>query len=220
MSGFIDLTGRIFGRLTVLSCAKRGGKAPLRWNCLCSCGAETLAQGGALKNGHTRSCGCLSSETAVKTHTTHGAAPSGARTKTYKVWTGMKYRCDNPNEPAWKDYGGRGIAVCERWYDFANFLADMGEKPEGWSIERTDNDGGYSPGNCVWADQRTQVRNRRNTLYITVRGERMPMIAACEQYGIKPHTVLVRRRRAGLSTTEAFFDVLDRKLHPNIPKPR
>ena len=212
MPAFIDMTGRVFGRWTVLSCVKRGGRTALRWRCRCSCGTEALVQGNHLRNGHSQSCGCFSVDMAIATHTTHGSAKKGARTKTYKAWTAMRYRCTDPEHPSWENYGGRGITVCERWLDFANFLADMGEKPGRKSLERVDNDGGYSPSNCIWADQSAQMRNTRATRYVTICGIRRAMRSVCEEYGISINTVAVRRQRSRIPLTEAFFAVLDRHI--------
>lgn len=92
----------------------------------------------------------------------HGASRAGKRTPTYVSWNNMIQRATNPRHPAWKNYGGRGITVCARWRDFANFLADMGERPEGLSLDRIDNDGDYQPSNCRWATRAQQRLNQRN----------------------------------------------------------
>lgn len=123
------------------------------------------------------------------------------RSPTYNVWVGMKNRCFNKNNPAYSRYGGRGISVCERWLFFLNFLADMGEKPDDLSLERTDNDKGYSPENCVWANRTTQGRNKRNNHLLEYNGESMPVSAWAERYGLKNFTLLARLRKGW--TTEA-----------------
>lgn len=127
MSQFVELTGRRFCRLVVLSRAENGPRGHRRWMCRCDCGAEIAVRAGHLNNGEMKSCGCLRRDTSRAKNRTHGA--SGEReTSTYRTWRHMRERCVNPNNRDFKDYGGRGISVCERWNTFGNFLADMGER--------------------------------------------------------------------------------------------
>lgn len=167
----IDLTERVFRHLTVIERAPHtGGQA--HWLCRCSCGAHVVAAGSALRTGRINSCGCQRSATARRrvaehgvpdnTRHDHGNSRKAARTPTYISWMNMIQRTSNRKNPAWKDYGGRGITVCERWRDFANFLADMGERPAGLTLDRIDNDRGYEPGNCRWATWTEQRLNQRN----------------------------------------------------------
>jgi hypothetical protein len=151
----IDLTNKIFNRLTVLKdTGKRNKCGHIIWECLCECGNITEVESHSLKNGNTKSCGCLS----IK----HGHTKKyGKNTITYYCWASMKSRCLNPNHERYKDYGGRGIQVCERWMKFENFLADMGEKPNGLSIDRIDNEGHYELSNCKWSNDKDQANNRR-----------------------------------------------------------
>lgn len=147
-----DLTDLTFGRLKVVEFV--GNK---RWKSICQCGNEAISKTQNLTSGKTRSCGCLSREIAANLKRTHGAYD----TRAHNSWSGMIQRCTNPNTKQFSDYGGRGITVCERWMTFANFLADMGQPPKGNTIERRNNDLGYTPENCEWATRKKQQRNRR-----------------------------------------------------------
>jgi hypothetical protein len=167
----IDLTGQVFGRLTVVSLSgKRGSGGNRFWLCHCQCGNETLVTGSDLRRttGNTRSCGCLQRERSAAANTIHGHSGRGSSSPTYYSWQRMKARCYNPNEPNFSNYGGRGITVCDRWRfgedgrsGFECFLADMGEKPPGIVLDRIDNDGNYSPANARWATHEQSANNRR-----------------------------------------------------------
>ena len=160
-----NLTGNVYGRLTVLQLGSPDSGL-VRWECLCLCGAKCLVKARHLKGGNTRSCGCLFLESQKIRNrnkaTTHGHALSGRQSSEYKTWCWMKARCENPKVKCFKNYGGRGIKVCDRWRNsFANFLADMGTRPDGKSIDRIDVNGDYEPSNCRWATNSEQQKNKR-----------------------------------------------------------
>jgi hypothetical protein len=130
-----------------------------RVQCRCDCGKDHSVL--VTEWGKTQSCGCLRTEQLVARSTTHGHTG----TSIYMTWGDMVNRCTNQTHARWVDYGGRGISVCDRWRKFENFLADMGERPSGMTLDRIDNDRGYEPGNCRWVSQSLQNRNRRPSAY-------------------------------------------------------
>jgi hypothetical protein len=162
-SNLIDMIGVRTGSVVVIARAEsKGGKCTnARWVYLCDCGREGVVRGADLRNGNTKSCGCSAGDYVSASQTVHGHARIGLKTRTYRVWMAMNYRCRSATAKEYKYYGGRGICICERWSAYANFLADMGEAPPGLSLDRIDNDGNYEPGNCRWATHSQQVSNRR-----------------------------------------------------------
>jgi hypothetical protein len=158
----VDFTGQTFGRLTVTGyepSRKRKDGSYAMVACACTCGKTIVTRLSSLKDGTTKSCGCLQRESVWLI--THGHAVGGAKSKELSTWTDMKQRCFNSKSKFYAYYGGRGITVCDRWLDFENFFADMGEKPEGLTLDRVDVNGNYELGNCRWATWKEQGQNKR-----------------------------------------------------------
>jgi hypothetical protein len=184
-----DLTGKRFGRWTIISSA--GGKRhDIAWNCRCDCGAERAVLVRSLRNGVSLSCGCLRLENV----TTHGRT----RSREFKIWQGIVQRCHNPKAEAYRNYGGRGIVVCDRWRaSFEAFFEDMGTAPSPrHSLDRhPNNDGNYEPGNVRWANKKQQARNTRTNRLLTYNGETLPVSEWAERIGVGVQTVFGRLRR-------------------------
>lgn len=187
MGKLIDLTGRIFGELKVVSRQGTSRYGQAQWLCQCSCGNQITVLGDNLRRGHTRSCGCLKFIVCR----THGKA----RTSIFGCWDAMIQRCINVSNKHYHNYGGRGITVCDRWLKFENFYADMGDRPKGMSLERIDNNKGYSPENCKWATQKEQMRNTRQNRILKYRGREQCLTAWAEELGINPSTLNDRLTR-------------------------
>ena len=188
----LDLTGLTFGSLLVL---RYHGKVGVEhaWDCQCLCGQQRIVTGHALKGGTTRSCGCLQRQTILERNTRHGLAKRGEQTTEYRTWKALKNRCYNKNSKAYKNYGGRGITVCDKWIDnYPAFILDMGLKPKGYTIERKDNDLGYNPENCIWTTRLIQANNKRNNKLITYDNQTKTITQWAEFLGV--HRQLLRSR--------------------------
>jgi hypothetical protein len=192
-----DLTGQRFGRLLVIGPAPSRPRYP-KWQCKCSCGRTAVVGGQNLRNGSNVSCGCF--------RRPHGHASKGgdAISPTYHSWTHMVARCTDSGSDHFAHYGGRGITVCDRWRSFENFLADMGERPPGTSIDRhPNNDGNYEPGNCRWATPREQMNNTRLTRRLTFRGETASVSEWARRTGLS-HSGIRNRLARGAAVEAAL----------------
>jgi len=182
----IDLIGQQFCRLKVIEQAGLNKWRQALWLCECICGNTKIITGCDLRSSSTKSCGCLLKE---GNQLRHGQNKGQKPTRTYKSWDGMKQRCNNPKDKDYKSYGGRGITVCEEWQEFSNFFKDMGECPEGCSIDRIDNNKGYNKENCRWATRKQQARNRRSNRTLTFDGKTRCLSFFAEEYGIPRSTL-------------------------------
>ena len=170
--------------------------------CACDCGAMTTVRISAISSGHTKSCGCLIVEAIGNRRRTHGcsgkATSDGSRgtTPEYRTWMKMRRRCNSPKDRRYHDYGGRGITVCERWNSFEAFLADMGVKPtDKHTIDRIDNNAGYSPENCRWATNEEQAANKRNTRNLTVGGITRTVSEWSRESGLSADCIMYRMQK-------------------------
>lgn len=179
------LTGKKFGRWIV---GEYVGKS--KWHCKCECGVEKDVYTGFLINGRSKSCGCLRTEMVVKRHFKHGMS----RTKPHMIWTNMINRCERESVDSYPIYGGRGIKVCKRWHEFRYFWMDMGfGYKEGLLLDRIDPNGDYRPNNCRWVTPLKQANNKRDTIYLTYKGERKPISDWAREMGVKRSTLATRK---------------------------
>ena len=202
-----EKVGRVFGRLRVVAPTRKDDKPA--WKCICSCGAEHVVKNCDLKS--TKSCGCLRVELG-KARATHGML----KTPTYQAWHSMKQRCLNPNNKAWKNYGGRGITVCKRWKDsFEAFYADMGECPDGMSFDRIDNQKGYAPNNCRWTTSKAQARNRRSNANFILNKKQYSLVELSELSGLSVQVLSWRIYKMGMTVDKAVRTPLLRNRRQN-----
>jgi hypothetical protein len=193
-----DITGRRFGRLLVEAFNGRNRHGHIQWRCRCDCGGKAVATRQSLRSGNTQSCGCLRAE-LLRLPKSHGRT----RTRAYRIWGNMSDRCGNPKNQAWEFYGGRGIRVCERWKKFENFHADMGDPPNGHTLERKNVNIGYEPSNCIWLLANEQALNRRSNRLLTFNGRTQPMALWAKELGMSRRT-LASRLRLGWSVDRAL----------------
>lgn len=166
------------GKLTVIS------RSNSKWNCVCDCGGKKVVSGYKLKTFHVKSCGCLIKQSGRSFH------------PNYKSWSSMRGRCLDGNNMGFKNYGGRGISICERWSSFELFVKDMGVRPsKKHSLGRINNDGNYEPSNCRWETAREQANNRRNNVTLTARGETKTIQQWCRHNGWEQSLIYYRLKR-------------------------
>jgi len=184
----IDLTGHKFGRLTAIKFVKFSNNKTTYWLCECDCGNKKLIQYESLVTKKTVSCGCFRKEINKTKFTTHGKSKS----KIYKIWQSMKERCGNKNNKDYGNYGDRGIKICKRWGNFINFYSDMGNKPHNFTIERIDNNKGYSPENCRWASWLEQQNNRRDNRRVSFDNKMLTISQWSRKLKVHPQTLYSR----------------------------
>ena len=175
----LNILGKQFGRLTVVSKTDtKDTHGNYLYFCKCACGNTKIASGSLVNQGKIKSCGCLRRD--IPNRFSHLMS----HTREYKIWAEMRKRCLNPNQKTFSYYGGRGIEICKRWGKFENFHSDMGNCPEGFTLDRINPDGNYEPSNCRWASVKTQTRNRRQNHLITFNGKTQCLAAWAEEIGI------------------------------------
>lgn len=185
-----NLVGRIFGRWRVVSFDVSINYKP-KWICICECGRSKSVTSVKLKSGESKSCGCLSREITRLRSFRHGMSHK----REHNIWCGLVSRCSNSSVHNWKDYGGRGISVCERWLGddgFENFSSDMGPCPHNGTVERRDVNGNYEPDNCYWATRKQQARNKRNNVMLSFNGRTQCASAWAEEIGMSYPTIIQR----------------------------
>lgn len=185
-----------------------------KWVVLCRCGVKFECAIDKLVSGHTRSCGCLRTAALVSRSTVHGQARRSGKSKAYSAWRNMKTRCENPNFRQFHRYGGRGISVAPEWATFDAFYTDMGDPPIGYSLERMDNDAGYSKSNCVWAPRSAQMRNTRRTRSLTHAGETKCLADWAALLGVSHATLFWYLGRYG--DAEGLAQAVSKHVDPDV----
>lgn len=194
----LELNGKKFSRLLVLSCTRKNGIRA--WKCQCICGKKIVVITASLRNGNTKSCGCWHHDAMVKFNYRHGAS----NTPEYRAWLNMRRRCYDKNQPYYKHYGKRGIRVCKRWLKFKNFLKDMGNMPApNYTLERKKVNGNYQKSNCRWATQAEQTRNKRNSRKLTFEGRTQTITEWARELKMQRKTISFRLNK-GYSIAQAF----------------
>lgn len=202
-----DLSGQRFCRLVALHPAGTSCGGHVNWLCACDCGKKKVASSSNLQRGNAKSCGCLQSEGRPPVNRTHGAS----KTAVYGAWEQMIARCSNPSNAAYVNYGGRGIAVCDRWQrgdgsksGFECFVADMGSRPSDTTLDRINNDGNYEPGNCRWATKIQQQNNMRSNRMVEILGRKQTVAQWCREFG-RNRRMVYKRLSLGWSIQDAIL---------------
>jgi len=199
---FVDLDDMSFGKLSVLGFA--GHSSDAYWYCKCSCLNIVKVRSSSIRAGLITSCGCYSKLCTTQRNSKHDCAVRGSVTTTYRVWLGMKSRCNNPNNMNYYRYGAVGIKVCDSWnHSFENFLKDMGERPDGLTLERKENSKGYFKDNCRWATPKEQANNRKSNRLVTFDGKTKSIAQWAEEYSLR-YTVLRGRIKSGWDMGDAL----------------
>lgn len=203
--GYIDLTGQRFGKQVALEKVGSSKDGRATWLCRCDCGQEITTTSANLIRGHTKSCGCFRKERVTEAHQTHGDGSHINRNRLYHIWADIKNRCNSPNCRAYKNYGGRGIHVCEEWQNYSAFKqwAFQNGYNEELTIDRIDVNKDYSPSNCRWVSKHEQCQNKRNSRKISYNGETKTL----SQWAIElriPRTTFAHRLDDGWNIEEAM----------------
>ena len=203
----LDYLGRRFNMLLVVAPAPNTKQGASAWYCVCDCGTGNVyARSTDLRRGDCQSCGCSTGRLIRAANSTHGLS----KTRLYKCWRAMHDRCSNANVNSYRSHGARGITVCTRWRTFENFASDMGERPPGYTLERMDNDKGYSPGNCYWATKMEQANNKRTNRRFTVDGANMTLAQLARAFGHPPLRVWYRLKQG--------WDIHTALMTPPLPR--
>lgn len=200
MSKMKDITGMKFNKLLVIERAENSSRGKARWKCLCDCGNYTIVEGSNLRNGAVKSCGCSKMESKNQTH-------GMSKTRIYKEWNNMKNRVLNHSTKSYKDYGKRGISVCDEWkYDFKSFYewAMVNGYSDDLTIERKDTNGDYCPENCCWIPKSEQAKNRRVNYKIEYNGKKHNLVELCNELGLNYKRVHNRIHKLGWSVDRAI----------------
>lgn len=189
-----QLSGQRFGLYTAVSYFGEG-----KWICQCDCGKTSNVVTSNLLRGQSKSCGCRKPEVSRQKMLRHGLADS----RIHRSWMSMRQRCLNPNDRAYKNYGGRGISIADRWNSFENFMQDMGMMPDGYELDRIDVNGNYEPKNCRWADLKTQANNKRNNRWLELNGISKTLTQWCDSTGVTK-SAAQKRLALGWSVEKTF----------------